>query len=197
MVFVLTFSNSIAVVVNPLHLIDDAPSAASRLGPERSTRAGRAFPLRTMSEASVRLSFASDWPVAALDPLAAVHAASFRRPGGHQRNVSSLESDQTSGSGVDTGGGDGAGGFDDWPWVPLEAVSLEAALTAHTSGAASALMLRDYVGALEVGMRADFVVLDRSPLVETSWGKGAPSVIATFVDGVCAHGCRLGAWPWL
>ena len=183
------------MLANPLHLIDDAPSAAARLGPERTSTVGRAFALRTMSEAAVKLSFASDWPVAALDPLAAVHAASFRRPS-RQQNASSSSS--SSSHGGDLGGSDvGVGGFGGWPWVPGEAVSTEVALMAHTSAAASALMLRDYVGALVAGMRADFVVLDRSPLTEASWeGRTAPRVIATFVDGACAYGCQPGSWPW-
>lgn len=175
-----------AVVSNPLHLVDDAPSATAKLGPERASVVGRSYALRTMSEAAVKLSIASDWPVAALDPLAAVYAASFRRP--HcQSNLSKEDDPQGT-----------------WPWLPAEAVPLETALMAHTSSAASALMLRDYVGALAVGMRADFIVMDRSPLLEASWGgeRGcvdggeAPRIIATFLDGKCAYGCQTGGWPW-
>ncbi len=85
----------------------------------------------------------------------------------------------------------------DWPTVevrtydmraldPLPLVASEADLLARTRSAASALALGDYVGSLEPGLRADFVVLDQMP-----WFKGHKAqVVATFVDGVCRHGCR-------
>lgn len=47
------------------------------------------------------------------------------------------------------------------------------------------------------GMRADFVVLDRSPLLGiVSWqASTAPKLLATFLDGACVHGCKAGRDP--
>src|SRR5262245_5800024 len=49
-------------------------------------------------------------------------------------------------------------------WRPEEGLTIPQALRAYTSGAARALLLQDRVGTIEVGKRADLVVLDQNPL---------------------------------
>ena len=188
--------DDIIVVPNPLHLLDDALSAGAKLGPERAASPGRAFPMRTLASAGVQIAIASDWPVVGLDPLLAVHAATTRQPRGLKGLARSC----------DGHGGDAAGSHQSaaqqpcfpWPWIPEESLDSESALMAHTGGAAAALMLEDYVGALREGLRADFVVLDRSPMeVGGDDDTMPPKILATFVDGACAYGCdRSGPWPW-
>lgn len=62
--------------VQPLHYFDDLPFAQERLG---AARAAAAYPLRSLQALGATLAFGSDWPVAALDPIETVLAASLRR----------------------------------------------------------------------------------------------------------------------
>ncbi len=68
----------VAVCVQPLHLWQDAPWAARRLG---RSRAARAYPWRSFLRAGVPLLLGSDWPVGRFEPLA-ILAAACRRPAG-------------------------------------------------------------------------------------------------------------------
>ncbi|KAG1661859.1 hypothetical protein FOA52_011626 [Chlamydomonas sp. UWO 241] len=81
------------------------------------------------------------------------------------------------------------------PWAENELAEVEAILAGVTRGAARALGLADYVGMLRQGMRADFVMLDRSPLAGPWPLDAPPAVLSTFVDASCAYG--FGASPWV
>lgn len=149
--------SKIMVVPNPLHLLDDAAVAGSRLGAERAS-AGRAFAIGSMAQGKVAMAFGSDWPVAPLEPLVAVHAAAFRRPPGRAACCGKgaggttpsdcLYRDGEGAEGETGSDRDSGGGAAGWPWLPEEAVEVEAALLAHTREAAKALMMQDYVGSL-------------------------------------------------
>ena len=104
----------------------------------------------------------SDWPVSTPDPLAAIHAAvlAVRRPG------------------------DGRVGTD--PLLPDQALPLEVAFAAYTSGSAWANH-RDDAGVLAPGAVADLVVLDRDPFAGLASEIGATRVVSTWVDGECVH----------
>ncbi len=69
------------------------------------------------------------------------------------------------------------------PFLPEQKLDLSAALAAYTSGSAY-VNHRDDTGTLEVGQRADLVVLDRDPFAGPAEQIGAVSVALTFVDGV-------------
>jgi predicted amidohydrolase YtcJ len=69
--------------------------------------------------------------------------------------------------------------------TPEQRIDVTTALEAHTSQAAKATFSEDLVGTLEVGKRADFVIVDRDPFaippaqlsdvqVEATWLDGAP-----------------------
>lgn len=73
-------------------------------------------------------------------------------------------------------------------WHPSERVSMEQALLGHTAWAADSGLLGDVVGRLRKGLKADFVVLDTSPLLLTEQQR-LPKVLWTYVDGRCAFGC--------
>ena len=119
--------------VQPAHLIDDGGWA------ERSIGVGRCqltYPFRSLIEAGVRLAGGSDWPVAELSPLLAIHAAVNR----------------------ETADGQFPGG-----WNPQQKLSVDQAIAAFTSGAAYAEFAEAEKGSLTPGKFADLVVLSDDP----------------------------------
>jgi predicted amidohydrolase YtcJ len=101
----------------------------------------------------------SDWPVSTPDPLAAIHTAVNRT----------------------TYGEPGRAGTE--PFLPEQAVALETAFAAYTSGSAW-LNHRDDAGVLEAGSVADLVVLDRDPFAGAPEEIGAARVVSTWIDGM-------------
>ncbi len=101
----------------------------------------------------------SDWPVTTPDPLAALHTAVTRTSYGDP----------------------GRAGTE--PFLPEQAVPLETAFAAYTSGSAW-INHRDDAGILEPGAAADLVVLDRDPFAGPVEEIGAARVVSTWVDGV-------------
>ncbi len=100
----------------------------------------------------------SDWPVSTPDPLAAMHVAVNRTAHGEE-------------------GGE--------PFLPEQALDLETAFAAYTSGSAW-INRRDEVdgaGVLEPGAAADLVVLDRDPFAGPADQIGATRVASTWIDG--------------
>ncbi|MGH2498610.1 MAG: amidohydrolase, partial [Candidatus Limnocylindria bacterium] len=117
-------------------------------------RAALAYPWRALADAGVRLAFGSDAPVEPIDPLLGIHAAVARkRPGDADR------------------------------WHPEQALTLDEALAAYSSGAAYATGREREAGTLGVGMHCDATVIDRdlAALPADEW-LGA-SVRAAIVDG--------------
>jgi hypothetical protein len=108
------------------------------LGPERATWQ---YPFGSLLRSGARLAFGSDWSVSSPNPLEEMHVAVNR-----------------AGFEGYTYGGPGASAE---PFLPDEAIDLEAALAAFTSGSAYVNHLDDVTGSIEVGKDADLVVLDR------------------------------------
>ena len=100
----------------------------------------------------------SDWPVSTPDPLAAMHVAVTRTAYGEPRPQ---------------------------PFLPGQALDLETAFAAYTSG--SAWINRrdelDGAGVLAPGAAADLVVLDRDPFAGPAEEIGATRVVSTWIDG--------------
>ena len=117
------------------------------------------YPFGDLHRSGARLAMGSDWPVTTPDPLAALHTAVNRT----------------------TYGDPGRAGTD--PFLPGQALSLEVAFAAYTSGSAW-VNHRDDAGVLEPGAAADLVVLDRDPFAGDPAGIGAARVISTWVDGL-------------
>ena len=115
--------------MQPYHAIDDGRWAEKRIGPERIKTT---YAFKSVLDAGGILSFGSDWPVAPLAPLAGIYAAVTRRT-------------------IDGANPNG--------WQPQEKISVEQALHAYTVANAYAAFEEDVAGTLEVGKRADFVVL--------------------------------------
>ncbi len=129
------------------------------LGEERSTWQ---YPFGALHRAGARLVAGSDWPVSTPDPLAAIHTAVTRTAYGDP----------------------GRAGSD--PFLPEQALDLDTAFAAYTSGSAW-VNHRDDAGVIEVGAVADLVVLDRDPFAAPPEEIGAARAVSTWVDGECVH----------
>ena len=120
--------------------------------------AGWQYPFASLARTGARLAAGSDWPVSTPDPLAAIHVA-----------VNRTSPDE------DTG-----------PLLPEEALTVQQAFAAYTSGSAYVNHLDD-TGHLAPGMRADLAVLDRDPFAGEPDALAQARVVATYVDGRCVH----------
>ena len=123
------------------------------------------YPFGAIHRAGGRLVAGSDWPVSTPDPLAAIHTAVTR-----------------------TAYAD-AGRAGTEPFLPEQALDLETAFAAYTSGSAWANHrdLHDGAGVIEPGAAADLVVLDRDPFAGPPEEIGAARVVSTWVDGELVH----------
>ncbi|WP_066797191.1 amidohydrolase [Sphingomonas soli] len=139
--------------MQPVHQTSDRTMAEARLGPNRLAGA---YAWRSMLQNGAKLSFGSDFPVESPDPWAG-WAASFTR---------------TDADGQPAGG-----------WRPGEAVTREQGWAGFTTGAAYAGFAEDKIGRLARGMRADFLVLDRDPLLASPSELRATRVLETWIGG--------------
>ncbi|EAQ29259.1 Predicted metal-dependent amidohydrolase with the TIM-barrel fold [Erythrobacter sp. NAP1] len=121
--------------MQPLHQTSDMFMAEARLGEDRL---GGAYAWRSILEVGGRLAFGSDAPVEPADVFAGIAVAISR----------------TDENGRPFGG-----------WRAQEAVSREQALAGFTSNAAYAGFADGRFGRLVVGERADFIFVDRDPML--------------------------------
>ena len=121
----------IIAAMQPTHATSDMYWAVDRLGGERSRGA---YAWRSLLDSGATLAFGSDFPVEEVNPMLGIYAAVTRQ---------------------DTQGRPEGG------WFPEQSISREEAIRAFTLDAAFAGFKEDEVGSLEVGKRADFIVLDR------------------------------------
>lgn len=126
------------------------------LGPERSSWQ---YPFHSLQSAGAALAMGSDWPVSTPDPWQAIHVA-----------VNRNDPDAP----------------DIPPLNPGEALSLETALAAYTSGSARLNRLDDG-GTVAVGKLADLVVLDRNPFELAPQELHTVSTELTLVGGQAVH----------
>ncbi|KGM56872.1 amidohydrolase [Lysobacter arseniciresistens ZS79] len=143
--------------MQPTHATSDMPWAADRIGDERIQWA---YAWRKLRDAGARLALGSDFPVESVDPRLGLYAAATR-------------TDSTAAP---------AGG-----WQPQEKLTAWEALRGFTSDAAYAGFAEDQVGSLEVGKRADFVLLAQDPLAIDPAGLDELDVLATYVDGEAVY----------
>jgi hypothetical protein len=144
--------------VQPLHQTSDRTMAEARLGPDRLDGA---YPWRSIKTAGGRLAFGSDAPVEPADPFAGLAAAISR----------------TDASGEPFGG-----------WFPQQTVSRETALAGFTSDAAFAGFAEGRFGRLIPGERADFLLVDRDPLLASPDEIRATQVHQVWIGGVKVSG---------
>ena len=121
-------------------------------------RATWQYPFADLARHGATLAAGSDWPVSSPDPLAGIHVAVNRWVHG----ASGREGSE--------------------PFLPEQAIALEQAFAAYTSGSAFVNHLDD-TGTLEPGALADLAVLDRDPFLGEPAGIGSAKVVSTWVDG--------------
>lgn len=150
--------SGIIASMQPLHQTSDRTMAEARLGPDRLDGA---YPWRSVVNVGGRLAFGSDAPVELADPWAGLAAAISR----------------TDASGQPFGG-----------WFPQETVSRETALAGFTSDAAFAGFAEGRFGRLIPGERADFLLVDRDPLLASPDEIRATQVREVWIGGVKVRG---------
>jgi len=137
------------------------------VGPER---AQWQYQIGALAEHGTRITFGSDWPVSSADPLQEMHVAVNRvlsqrlgRPG---------QPECTD------------------PFLPDQAITVDAAVDAFTSGVAWVNHAEDVAGSLAPGYRADVVVLDQDLYTIPAREIGDTSVVLTVAGGTVVHGDR-------
>jgi len=146
--------NGTVASMQPTHETSDREMAEARLGP---ARLAGAYAWRSVEGTGATLAFGSDFPVERPDPFAG-WAAAFTRQG---------EDGQPSGG-----------------WQPQERVTREEAWKAFTQGGAYAGFAEKQFGRLAPGQFADFVIVDRDPLLASPADLRATRVEETWVGGV-------------
>jgi predicted amidohydrolase YtcJ len=135
------------------------------VGPER---AAWQYQIGSLARMGARIAFGSDWPVSSADPVQQIHVAVNRvlseRLG--QRGEPECQS----------------------PFLPGQAVSLDDALAAFTSGVDWVNHEENAVGTLRPGLRADLIVLDQDLLAVPSSAIGDTSVVMTVASGQVVFG---------
>ena len=144
--------------MQPVHQTSDRTMAEARLDPGRLKGA---YAWRSLQTAGAKLAFGSDTPVESPDPFAGLAAAITR----------------------EDAKGEPFGG-----WQPQERVSREAALAGFTTGGAYAAFAEDKVGRLAPGLWADFILVDRDPLLVTPSELRATNVLETWIAGRKVYG---------
>jgi predicted amidohydrolase YtcJ len=151
--------------IQPFWAVDDEQMQALRIPALGASRVGWQFTFEGMRRAGARLAGGSDWPVTTADPLLEVEVATTRVP---------------------------TTARDAPPFLPDERIRLDDALRAFTAGTAFVNHLDAETGTIEVGKRADLVVLDRNLRAPDAGPIGDARVRCTLVDGSPVHG-TLGA----
>jgi len=119
-----------------------------------NARLGRYMPLRSALEAGHRISIHTDNPATPIDPWRAIRTAITRTPRGGTRAI-----------------------------APNQTLTIEQALVSVTRDAAWQLGLEREIGTLEVGKRADCVVLSENPLTIEASRLTDLETLGTWIDG--------------
>lgn len=126
----------LGVIANmqPLWMYLD-PMNKKLIAPRIGHRNDLQYRMRDMISAGVAIAYGSDWPITSESPLLALGVPIHRTEPGSS----------------------------DLPWREDQAITLEESWTFYTSQVAYQNFREDEVGRLEVGMRADFIILNESP----------------------------------
>lgn len=151
--FPLFAGKGIVAAMQPMHQVSDRTMAEARLGP---ARLAGAYAWASVQRAGATLAFGSDYPNDDFSPLHG-WAAAITRQGR---------------DGVPAGG-----------WQPQERLSRAAAWRAYTIDAAYAGFEEDKMGRLAPGQRADFIIVDRDPMLATPVELREMKVEETWIGG--------------
>ncbi len=155
--FALFGKSSIIPSVQPTHATSDMRWAEDRLGPLRVTGA---YANQQLLAQNGWLPLGTDFPVEDISPFKTFYAAVCRKDAA----------------------GNPPGGFQ-----INNALTREQALRGMTIWAAKASFLEKEIGSLEVGKKADFVILDRDLMQAPDSGLRGTRVLQTFSGGKCVY----------
>jgi len=139
--------------MQPQHEASDRDMAETRLGPNRLAGA---YAWKSLAAAGATLAFGSDTPVEPPHPFEGLAIAISRQ---------------------------GADGQPFGGWQPQETLSREAALAAYTTGAAYAMFAEKRLGRIAPGYRADFLFVDRDPMMASAQDLRTTKVQETWIGG--------------
>ncbi len=137
------------------------------VGPER---AAWQYQIGSLLGQGTRIAFGSDWPVSSADPLQEIHVAVNRVLSGRLGRPGQPECTD--------------------PFLPAQAITVDAAIDAFTSGVAWVNHAEDVAGRLLPGMRADVTVLDQDLFAIPPRDIGSTSVVMTMAGGTVVYGDR-------
>jgi predicted amidohydrolase YtcJ len=137
------------------------------VGPER---ARWQYQIGSLLGLGTRIAFGSDWPVSSADPLQEMHVAVNRVLSERLGRPGEPECEH--------------------PFLPDQAITVDAAVDAFTAGVAWVNHEEDVAGRLLPGMRADLAVLDQDIFTVPPGDIGATSVVTTVAGGTVVHGDR-------
>lgn len=143
--------------IQPVHFASDWKMAESRLGPDR---VNDAYQWRSFLKYGVGLAGGSDFPIESSNPFWGLHAAITRK----DRDGQPLQG-----------------------WNEEERLSRQEAFRAFTLGAAHAGFMEQYIGSLEPGKKADFIVTDTDFFKVPEDEISEIMVIQTWMDGRCIY----------
>ncbi|MGH3202457.1 MAG: amidohydrolase [Streptosporangiaceae bacterium] len=135
------------------------------VGPER---AAWQYLIGSLARGGTRIAFGSDWPISSADPLQEMHVA-----------VNRVKSERL--------GRPGEPECAD-PFLPAQAITLDEAIGAFTSGVDWVNHEEDQAGRLVPGMRADVAVLDQDLYTVPPGEIGSTSVAMTVAGGQVVYG---------
>jgi predicted amidohydrolase YtcJ len=135
------------------------------VGPER---AAWQYLIGSLARGGTRIAFGSDWPISSADPLQEMHVA-----------VNRVKSERL--------GRPGEPECED-PFLPAQAITVDEAIGAFTSGVDWVNHEEDQTGRLVPGMRADVAVLDQDLYAIPPGEIGSTSVVTTVASGNVVHG---------
>jgi predicted amidohydrolase YtcJ len=139
--------------MQPVHQTSDRTMAEARLGPDRLNGA---YAWNSIIKAGGKIAFGSDTPVESADPFAGLATAITR----------------------EDAGGQPFGG-----WYANERVTREKALAGFTTDAAFAAFAETKLGSLTPGHQADFILIDKDPLIASPSEIRSTIVQETWVGG--------------
>ncbi len=126
-------------------------------------RAAWQYQIGSLAAAGTRIAFGSDWPVSSADPLQEIHVAVNRVLSERLGRPGEPECEN--------------------PFLPDQAITLDAAIDAFTAGVAWVNHEEDMAGQLLPGMRADLAVLDQDLYAIPARDIGSTSVVMTVAAG--------------
>ena len=126
------------------------------------------YQIGSLARGGTRLAFGSDWPVSSADPLQEIHVAVNRVLSERLGQPGEPECDE--------------------PFLPEQAITVQAAIDAFTRGVAWVNHQEDKAGTLLPGTHADLAVLDQDLFAIPARDIGSTSVVMTAANGKVVFG---------